>query len=390
MNFEAFKDDQIFLLFTLFLNRSTIALQVSMRKIIHVDMDSFFASVEQRDFPEYRGKPLVVGSRSPRSVVAAASYEAREYGIHSAMPTAVALRKCKDLIVAPHRFEEYRKVSAGIRDIFHEYTDLVEPLSLDEAYLDVTNPKKGPPSASLIAMEIKREIRKRENLVASAGVSYNKFLAKIASDMDKPDGFFLIKPEDAERFLEELEIKRFFGVGKRTEEKMHRLNIFSGRDLKALERDQLIRHFGKAGNYFYEVVRGIDERPVVPFREGKSIGAERTYDTDLFDMRIVEEKLNEVRDIMWRRCREKKKFGKTLTLKVRFSDFSTITRSRTQREPYSFQEIVQVSKELLPVADVRKNGVRLLGVTLSNFPVGEKSTVQMEIDFGPDDVGGKV
>ena len=362
-----------------------------MRKIIHIDMDSFFASVEQRDFPEYRGKPLVVGSRSPRAVVAAASYEAREYGIHSAMPMAVALKKCKDLIVAPHRFEVYRKVSDGIRAIFHEYTDLVEPLSLDEAYLDVTQPGKGPPSASLIAMEIKKEIRSRENLIASAGVSYNKFLAKIASDMDKPDGFFLIKPEDAERFLEELDIKRFFGVGKRTEEKMHRLNIFFGRDLKALERDELIRHFGKTGNYFYEVVRGIDERPVVPFRESKSIGAERTYDQDLFDIREVEEKLHEVRDIMWRRCREKKKFGKTLTLKVRFSDFSTITRSRTQKEPYSFQQINPVLKELLPVSDIRKHGVRLLGVTLSNFPVMERnSTVQMEIDFGPDDPGGQV
>ena len=362
-----------------------------MRKIIHIDMDSFFASVEQRDFPEYRGKPLVVGSRSPRSVVAAASYEAREYGIHSAMPMAVALRKCKDLIVAPHRFDVYRNVSAGIRAVFHEYTDLVEPLSLDEAYLDVTHPMKGPPSASLIAMEIKKEIRKRENLIASAGVSYNKFLAKVASDIDKPDGFFLIKPEEAERFLEELEIKRFFGVGKRTEEKMHRLNIFTGRDLKALERDQLIRYFGKTGNYFYEVVRGIDERPVVPFREGKSIGAERTYETDLFDMQEVEAMLNEVRDIMWRRCRESNKFGKTLTLKVRFSDFSTITRSRTQNKPYSFQQMNPVLKELLPVADIREHGVRLLGVTLSNFPVRERELPeQMEIDFGPDDPGGQV
>ncbi|HYW94722.1 MAG TPA: DNA polymerase IV [Bacteroidales bacterium] len=357
-----------------------------MRKIIHIDMDAFFASVEQRDFPEYRGKPLVVGSRSTRSVVAAASYEARKYGIHSAMPVSVALRKCKELIIAPHRFDVYRKVSGTIRDIFHEYTDLVEPLSLDEAYLDVTHPKKGPPSASLIAMEIKKEIRARENLVASAGVSYNKFLAKIASDMDKPDGFFLIKPEDAEHFLEELDIKRFFGVGERTEEKMHRLNIFHGRDLKAFEREQLIRHFGKVGNYFYEVVRGIDERPVVPFRESKSIGAERTYETDLFDMQQVEDRLTEVMDIMWKRCRDKKKFGKTLTLKVRFSDFSTITRSRTQREPYAFRQLMPVLKELLPTADIRKDGIRLLGVTLSNFPVAEKPVYrQIEIDFGPED-----
>ena len=355
-----------------------------MRKIIHIDMDSFFASVEQRDFPEFRGKPVVVGSRSPRSVVAAASYEARKYGIHSAMPMTVALRKCRELIVAPHRFEVYRNVSTAIRDVFHEYTDLVEPLSLDEAYLDVTHPKKGPPSASLIAMEIKKEIRARENLVASAGVSYNKFLAKIASDMDKPDGFFLIKPEDAEQFLEELEINRFYGVGERTEEKMHRLNIFRGRDLKAFERDQLIRHFGKAGNYFYEVVRGIDERPVVPFRESKSVGAERTYDTDLFEMPQVEDRLTEVADIMWKRCLEKKKSGKTLTIKVRFSDFSTITRSRTQKEPFTLRQIMPVLKELLPAADIRKHGVRLLGVTMSNFPEEEKPvSKQIEIDFGP-------
>lgn len=356
-----------------------------MRKIIHIDMDSFFASVEQRDFPEFRDKPLVVGSRSPRSVVAAASYEARKYGVHSAMPMAVALRKCPHLIVTPHRFEVYRTVSNSIRDIFHEYTDLVEPLSLDEAYLDVTNPKKGPPSASLIAMEIKKEIKNREDLIASAGVSYNKFLAKIASDMDKPDGFYLIKPEDAKQFLEELEIKRFFGVGEKTEEKMHRLNIYYGRDLKALERDQMIRYFGKPGNYFYEVVRGIDERPVVSFRESKSIGAERTYDRDIFDIQEVEERLKEVMNIMWNRCQAKRKFGKTLTLKLRFSDFRTITRSRTQKDPYSFHQVDPVLKELLPVSLIRKHGVRLLGATMSNFPVEERESIkQIEIDFGPD------
>ena len=360
-------------------------LYISMRKIIHIDMDSFYASVEQRDFPEFRGKPLVVGHRGPRSVVAAASYEARKYGVHSAMPMSVALRKCPDLSVVPHRFDVYRKISASIRAIFHEYTDLVEPLSLDEAYLDVTHPKKGPPSASLIAMEIKKEIRKRENLIASAGVSYNKFLAKIASDMDKPDGFFLIKPEDAEQFLEQLEIKRFFGVGEKTEEKMHRLKIYNGRDLKAYSRNELIRHFGKAGKYFYEVVRGIDERPVVPFRESKSIGAERTYGTDLFDMEQLEERLEEVMEIMWSRCRAKKKSGKTLTLKVRFSDFTTITRSRTLNEPYTYLEIKPVLMDLLPLQRIRDQGVRLLGTTMSNFPVEKKKpSKQFEIEFGPD------
>ncbi len=346
-------------------------------------MDSFFASVEQRDFPEYRGKPLVVGHKGPRSVVAAASYEAREYGIFSAMPMAVAMRRCQDLIITPHRFDVYKKVSSNIREIFHQYTDLVEPLSLDEAYLDVTHPKKGPPSASLIAMEIKKEIRKNENLIASAGVSYNKFLAKIASDMDKPDGFYLIKPEDSEEFLEELDIKKFFGVGKKTEEKMHSLNIFKGRDLKAISREDLILHFGKAGKFFYDVVRGIDERPVVSHRESKSIGAERTYETDLMEMKKVEEKLREVMDIMWKRCEVNKKTGKTLTVKLRFSDFRTITRSRSQAQAYTYEEMVAAANELLPVQDIMNHGVRLLGTTMSNFPIDKKDLPgqQFEIDF---------
>ncbi len=297
-------------------------------------MDSFFASVEQRDFPEYRGKPLVVGGRGPRSVVAAASYEARKYGVYSAMPMSVALRKCPELIVTPHRFDVYKEVSANIRNIFHEYTDLVEPLSLDEAYLDVTQAKKGPASASLIAMEIKKEIQKREGLIASAGVSYNKFLAKIASDMDKPDGFYLIKPSEAEEFLEDLDIELFFGVGKVTAQKMHGMNIHKGRDLKSYPREDLIQYFGKAGNYFYDVVRGKDDRPVTPHRERKSIGAERTYETDLYDLDQLKERLTEVLDIMWKRCEAKNRKGRTLTLKLRFSDFSTITRSNTQNQGF--------------------------------------------------------
>lgn len=356
-----------------------------MRKIIHIDMDSFFASVEQRDFPEYQGKPLVVGHKGPRSVVAAASYEARKYGVYSAMPMAVALRRCPDLIVTPHRFDVYKQVSSSIREIFHQYTDLVEPLSLDEAYLDVTHPKKGHPSASLIAMEIKKEIRLKEDLIASAGVSYNKFLAKIASDIDKPDGFYLIKPEESEEFLEELDIKKFFGVGKRTEEKMHSLNIFKGRDLKAISREQLIIHFGKAGKYFYDVVRGIDERPVVSYRESKSIGAERTYETDLFEMNEVKEKLKEVMDIMWKRCEVKKKAGKTLTVKLRFSDFKTITRSKSQTQAFTYEEMAATVADLIPVERIREQGVRLLGTTMSNFQTDKKenSSQQFEIEFDP-------
>lgn len=354
-----------------------------MRKIIHIDMDSFYASVEQRDFPEYRDKPLAVGHRGPRSVVAAASYEARKYGVHSALPMAVALRRCPELIVTPHRFDVYKNISARIRDIFYEYTDLVEPLSLDEAYLDVTHPKMGPPSASLIAMEIKEKIRKQENLVASAGVSYNKFLAKIASDVDKPDGFYLIKPEDAEQFLEELEIERFFGVGEKTAGKMHSLQVFKGRDLKEIPRDQLVSKFGKAGNYFYDVVRGIDDRPVVSYRQSKSIGAERTYDADLYNIKEVEERLAEVMDIMWKRCEAKRKYGKTVTLKLRFSDFKTITRSRTQQQPYTYQEMKAAIFELIPVERIREEGIRLLGVTISNFQLEKRpSTQQIEIDFG--------
>lgn len=353
-----------------------------MRKIIHIDMDSFFASVEQRDFPEYRGRALVVGHRGPRSVVAAASYEARKYGVYSAMPMAVALRKCPHLIVMPHRFEVYQEVSANINIIFHEYTDLVEPLSLDEAFLDVTQVKKGPKSASLIAMEIKKEIQSRTGLIASAGVSYNKFLAKIASDMDKPDGFYLIKPEDAEAFLEDLEVGLFHGVGIRTEEKMHKMNIFRGSDLKLLSLQELVMHFGKAGSYFYNAVRGIDERPVVTSRERKSIGAERTFETDLTDLEKVKEKLAAITDIVWKRCETRQKAGKTLTLKLRFADFSTITRSNTSNKGFKKRDMYSVLTGLLPSKDIQEQGIRLLGVTMSNFQDENQSHAQqLKIEF---------
>ncbi len=353
-----------------------------MRKIIHIDMDSFFASVEQRDFPEYEGKPLVVGHRGPRSVVAAASYEARKFGVHSAMPMSIALRKCPHLIVVPHRFDVYKEVSGIIHNIFQEYTDLVEPLSLDEAFLDVTQVKKGPASASLIAMEIKKEIRDRTGLIASAGVSYNKFLAKIASDMDKPDGFYLILPEDAERFLEDLDVGLFFGVGEKTEQKMHRMNIFKGSDLKLLPLQDLVKHFGKAGSYFYNVVRGIDERLVVSHRERKSIGAERTFETDLTDLEVVEEKLAAIIDIMWKRYEAKKKTGKTVTLKLRFADFSTITRSNTSSKGFTKSELDAVVMKLLPAKDIQEQGIRLLGVTMSNFKEeNQQYAKQLKIDF---------
>mgnify|MGYP001949693933 CR=1 FL=1 len=345
-------------------------------------MDSFFASVEQRDFPEYRGKALVVGGRGPRSVVAAASYEARKYGIYSAMPMVVALRKFPDLIIAPHRFDVYKDVSGKIRDIFHEYTNLVEPLSLDEAYLDVTHVKKGPPSASLIAKEIKKEIYERTGLIASAGVSYNKFLAKIASDMDKPDGFYLIIPEDAEVFLENLEVGKFHGVGKKTEQKMHKMGIFKGSDLKLLQKQQMIHHFGKVGSYFYDVVRGRDDRQVVSHRERKSIGAERTFETDIFNIEEVQEKLTEVIEIMWKRCEAKNMFGKTITLKLRFSDFTTITRSHTHNQFFAKSEVISILMGLLPIEGIKEQGIRLLGGTISNFiPENQKFSGQLKIDF---------
>jgi DNA polymerase-4 len=352
-------------------------------------MDSFFASVEQRDFPEYRGKPLVVGRRGPRSVVAAASYEARKYGIHSAMPMVTALKKCPHLIVAGHHFQKYKDISQQINDIFHEYTDLVEPLSLDEAFLDVTEPKKkGIASGSLIAQEIRRKVFKQTQLTASAGVSYNKFLAKIASDMDKPDGFFLIKPENAEKFLEELEIRKFFGVGKKTQEKMQRMGIFHGRDLKKLSIEELTKHFGKPGKYFYFVVRGIDERPVMPHRERKSIGAERTFREDIYDTKILKEKLDAIIDEVWRRCQAKNKAGKTLTVKVRYSNFTTITRSSTHLKEFTDYDMHMMSKKLIPMDEMRKRGVRLLGISMSNFESEEEDFLngQLEIDFDWDNI----
>lgn len=353
-----------------------------MRKIIHIDMDSFFASVEQRDFPEYRGKPLVVGRRGPRSVVAAASYEARKFGIHSAMPMSVALTRYPNLIVASGRFEVYKQVSEQIQDVFHEYSDLVEPLSLDEAFIDVTVPKKGPDSASLIAKQIKKEIFETTGLTASAGVSYNKFLAKIASDMDKPDGFFLIKPEDAEKFLEELDIGLFFGIGKKTKEKMHKLNIFKGRDLKKYSKQYLIQHFGKPGSYFFNVVRGIDNRLVISHRERKSIGAERTFEIDLYDVNIVKDKLIYVIDKMWERSKAKNKIGKTISMKLRFSDFSTITRSSTLNYYLTKKEVTKTLLNLLPEEEIIKKGVRLVGATLSNFhSESEKYPRQLKIQF---------
>jgi len=357
-------------------------------------MDSFFASVEQRDYPELRGKAIAVGHNGPRSVLSTASYEARKYGVHSAMPVSIALRKCPHLLVVPHHFEVYRAISATMNDIFHQYTDLVEPMSLDEAYLDVTEPKKGPLSATLIANEIRAEIFRQTQLTASAGISYNKFLAKMASDVNKPNGYFVIPPKAATAFLDELEIGRFYGVGKMTEKRMLAMGIHKGSDLKLVPIEELVRVFGKPGRYFYEVVRGVDERPVRPSRTRKSIGSERTYEENLTTIEEVKNKLAEVIDIMWSRCVAKDMVGKTVTLKVRFGDFRTITRSITHDSIFCKEEVVDFAHNLLPYEEIASGQVRLLGITMSNFPddilqaedEGIKYPHQLTIDFNWDEL----
>jgi DNA polymerase-4 len=275
-------------------------------------MDAFYASVEQRDNPELKGKPVAVGGSSNRGVVAAASYEARKFGVRSAMPSKIAIRKCPDLVFVRPRFEVYKQVSNQIREIFHDYTDLVEPLSLDEAYLDVTSNKKEMPSATLIAKEIRAKIKERTNLTASAGISINKFLAKTASDVNKPDGLFLIRPKAAIEYVEKLPIERFFGVGKVTAQKMHNLGIKNGFDLKQLTEDELIRHFGKVGHYYFNIARAIDDREVNPKRIRKSLGAESTFSTDLKDLEKIKAELDKITEEVTRRMKNSGTKGKTL------------------------------------------------------------------------------
>lgn len=352
------------------------------RKIIHVDMDAFYASVEQRDNPALQGKPVVVGGERQRGVIAAASYEARRFGVRSAMSSVLAKRKCPTLIFVKPNFEKYKTVSRQIREIFHEYTDLVEPLSLDEAFLDVTHAKKGKPSATLIAREIKQRIKETTGLTASAGVSYCKFLAKVASDVNKPDGLFVITPDKAEAFLEQLEIGKFFGIGRVTAEKLNKQGIYTGADLKKLDQAALIRQFGKSGAYYYQIVRGIDNRPVEASRERKSLGAENTFLTDYTEMDDLLEQLQRVEDEVWRRMQKSQTYGRTLTLKIKFADFEQITRSRTRFELFNTQEAIhRLGVELLQNEAPFPKGVRLLGLTVSNFPHEESGPVQLTIEF---------
>ena len=336
------------------------------RKIIHIDMDAFYASVEQRDNPELRGKPVAVGYGQARGVVAAASYEARKFGVYSALPSVTARRKCPELIFVPPRFDVYKSVSRQIHEIFALHTKLIEPLSLDEAYLDVTENLQEISSATHIAEDIRLKIREQTGLTASAGISYNKFLAKLASDHRKPDGLFVITPTMGPLFVEPLPTKKFHGVGPATAGKMQSLGIETGLDLRAQTLPFLQRHFGKAGKYYYWVARGIDEREVSPNRARKSIGAETTFAQDIRDLESATHELQPLIEKLWRYCENTGIRGKTLTLKVKYADFQQMTRSRTSKVPLSRQRnLDQVGAELLNTVFPSAKDVRLLGVSLS-------------------------
>ena len=340
----------------------------ALRKIIHIDMDAFFASVEQLDNPERRGKPVAVGGSGERSVVAAASYEARKFGVRSAMPSVIAKRLCPSLIFVKHNFARYTEVSATIHEIFREFTDLIEPLSIDEAFLDVTEDKKSIGSATLIAKKIRKEIKSRTGLTASAGVSVNKFLAKIASDINKPDGLFLIKPEDAEKFIEGLSVEKFYGIGKVTAQKMHKLGIHTGADLKNWDLVSLVRNFGKAGVFFYDIVRGIDERPVEPDQERKSVGTELTYEKDLITRFEIIAELYKLEKELMERLEHSETTGRTITMKVKFSDFRQITRSRTlQNYIRDFETLHKEVSEIRKSLKLEGSRIRLLGLSISNL-----------------------
>ncbi|MGI9525587.1 MAG: DNA polymerase IV [Weeksellaceae bacterium] len=355
------------------------------RKIIHIDMDAFYASVEQRDNPALRGKPVAVGGSKERGVVAAASYEARKFGVKSAMPSVLAKKRCPDLIFVKPRFEEYRKVSQQIRDIFLEYTPLVEPLSLDEAYLDVTENLKGMDSANQIAQEIRQRILEKTGLTASAGISINKFLAKVASDINKPNGQKTIHPDQIEQFLNQLPIGKFHGIGKVTAQKFKDMGVFYGSDLKELSLAFLTQYFGKSGMHYYNVVRGIHNSPVNPNRIRKSIGVERTFSENLIDQEEILEKLVYLSNELENRLTAKDKEGRTLTLKIKYADFSQYTRSITLIDQYfKDKSLILKNAKSLWYERPKKESVRLLGLSVTNFKGLEENTasvIQLEIPF---------
>ena len=338
-----------------------------MRKIIHIDMDAFFASVEQRDNPELRGKPIAVGYDGPRGVVSTASYEARPYGVHSAMSIAQAKHRCPDLIIVPCHFERYKEVSRQIHEVFHEYTDLVEPISLDEAFLDVTENKKGIALAVDIAKDIKQKIFERTSLTASAGVSYNKLLAKIASDMRKPNGIYIVHPERAMNFIARLPIEKLWGIGPKTAIKMHEMGVFTGEQLRKISYNHLVQVFGKMGKVYYDFSRGIDERPVVISRERKSVGCERTFLEDLHvKSKIVIELYHITLELVERLSRSKFE-GRTLTLKLKWDATTQITRSLTQEKILrTKEEILPLAKQLLRETEYETRPIRLMGLSVSS------------------------
>lgn len=344
-------------------------------------MDAFYASVEQRDNPELKGKPVAVGGSKHRGVVAAASYEARLYGIKSAMASAIAYRRCPDIIFVKPRFEAYKEASKQIHNVFKEFTDLIEPLSLDEAYLDVTENKQNIEFAMDVATAIKKRIKEETNLTASAGISYNKFLAKIASDYNKPDGFYVITPKMAEKFIEELPIEKFFGVGKVTAKKMHIKQIFKGADLKKKSKEQLIRYFGKSGAYYYNVARGIDNRKVNPTRIRKSLGAERTLFEDVTDKEELIKHLKKVIEVVIKRLEKTSGAGKSLTLKIKYADFKQITKSKTLAEALTNTQIKEIALSLINDVPNIEKGVRLIGLQTSNFERENNDTFLGQLEF---------
>nr|WP_216726519.1 DNA polymerase IV [Hymenobacter siberiensis] len=340
----------------------------SIRKIIHLDMDAFYASVEQRDHPELRGRPVAVGGARERCVVAAASYEARQFGVRSAMPSATALRKCPELVFVPPRFAAYKEVSRQIRAIFAEYTPLIEPVSLDEAYLDVTLNLKQMDSATQIAREIRAKILAETGLTASAGISYNKFLAKLASDYRKPNGQFVVRPAQGLAFVAGLAVGQFHGVGPVTAARMNELGIFTGADLRAQTVAFLHQYFGKVGRYYFAIARGEDERPVVADRLRKSMGSETTFGQDLHEFADLLEALQPLLEDVWEYCQRSGIRGRTVTLKVKFGDFQQITRSRSGVGLVPGPEVLaRICRELVEGLFPLEKGVRLLGVTLSNL-----------------------
>jgi len=343
-------------------------------------MDAFFASVEQLDNPELKGKPVAVGGSGERSVVAAASYEARKFGVRSAMPSVIARRLCPDLIFVKHNFERYTQVSATVFEIFKDYTDIIEPLSIDEAFLDVTYDKQKIGSATLIAERIRNDIKIKTGLTASAGISVNKFLAKIASDIMKPDGLFLIKPEEAEKFIEELPIEKFYGIGKVTAQKMHKLGIHHGSDLKKWDIVALVRNFGKAGHFFYDIARGIDDRPVEPDQERKSVGTELTYEKDLTTRFEIIAELYKIEKELMERLEHSETTGRTVTLKIKFSDFKQITRSKTlQNYIRDFQTLHREVSEIRKSLKLEGSRIRLIGVSISNLETEDCGDRQLHL-----------